>query len=304
MEQTSDFGAGYISVLTLPEIGDLLGGNSFPLGPGVLLTPLGTIASFIPPVEPLTEFIHKPTTYALISTLLSGLVHSALTAIQITKHLNCDQSLFLMLTPDYNTPDYKMYSLDNRYRGYTFGPDAHTLGNKDIEKAREVLRIIGTLRRPSRLALAITLFENAHTSAVNEIRLLMLFACLEALFGAGEQEITHQIAERASLFLEDTPIMRSDRYAKLKKLYNIRSKIIHGATLELKGALFEGIANQSDKMKTAIYYTDETARLSLCRILESESMTNLFSDERTAMETHFQKWLFGETPTKGNSDGI
>lgn len=61
-------------------------------------------------------------------------------------------------------------------------------------------------------------------------RYLMLMATMESLLGTDKQEVTFQIASRASWLLHpDDYDKRIEEYKKIKKLYNLRSSIIHGS---------------------------------------------------------------------------
>lgn len=72
----------------------------------------------------------------------------------------------------------------------------------------------------------------AQHSSLVPIKIVFYCSALEALFLFGEvSEITHKIAERVALYLENSLEERKNTYENIKEAYNIRSKILHGSYL-------------------------------------------------------------------------
>jgi hypothetical protein len=59
----------------------------------------------------------------------------------------------------------------------------------------------------------------------------------EALLSAGGTEITHQISERTACLLEQGEEGRLRVYRRMKKLYDTRSKLVHGSVQNQKGEI-------------------------------------------------------------------
>jgi len=59
---------------------------------------------------------------------------------------------------------------------------------------------------------------------------------LEALLTTAQTEVTLQIAERAAVLIGKTRADRYDLYRSVKRLYGIRSKLVHGAGIQKKKA--------------------------------------------------------------------
>ncbi|UCE55653.1 MAG: hypothetical protein JSV31_09460 [Desulfobacterales bacterium] len=66
---------------------------------------------------------------------------------------------------------------------------------------------------------------------------LNLFIIFESLLSTRGFEITHMLSERAALLIEKKADRRVQVYKDMKKLYNLRSKIVHGKTVSKKGPI-------------------------------------------------------------------
>lgn len=64
---------------------------------------------------------------------------------------------------------------------------------------------------------------------------ISLVTIFEALLSTGNNEISHQISERSAIILENAPEDRLRIYEAIKKLYDLRSKIVHGDIPKKKG---------------------------------------------------------------------
>jgi hypothetical protein len=85
------------------------------------------------------------------------------------------------------------------------------------DSPREVRAIyfVGLARSASDLAIKITLYCSA----------------FETLLSTSQTELAHQLSERISFFLASNKSERHQIYKDVKDAYNVRSKIVHGATL-------------------------------------------------------------------------
>jgi hypothetical protein len=79
-----------------------------------------------------------------------------------------------------------------------------------------------------RLSVALNSLWVAVFSRYRDQGFLSLTTLLEALFSTGSSEITHTLSERTALLLGKSATERIEIYERVKKLYNTRSKIIHG----------------------------------------------------------------------------
>lgn len=64
-----------------------------------------------------------------------------------------------------------------------------------------------------------------------DARFAMFTVVLESLFSTDSQEITHKISERVAWFLAEDGAERRLLYDRMKSIYRVRSKIVHGAEI-------------------------------------------------------------------------
>lgn len=77
---------------------------------------------------------------------------------------------------------------------------------------------------------AINYFVSSFDSSNISLRYLLLFSSMEALLINSKKNITENLANRMSkILLYNDSIKEKDAYNKIKELYNIRSKYIHGS---------------------------------------------------------------------------
>ncbi len=82
------------------------------------------------------------------------------------------------------------------------------------------------------LSLALRRFSQAGNRLQSEDKLIDLMICCEALFlDKSEQgELSYRLAQRAAIFLEKTPDRRMKAFKFFKRVYSMRSDIVHGNT--------------------------------------------------------------------------
>ncbi len=88
--------------------------------------------------------------------------------------------------------------------------------------------------RSDRIAVALNGFWTALRLTDLAQLFLSMTIVLEALLSTSNQEVTHQIAERAAILLAKNGTERCNIYKKIKKLYGVRSKIVHGNAISKK----------------------------------------------------------------------
>ncbi len=100
--------------------------------------------------------------------------------------------------------------------------------DEDLELAKEILS--SDLYQGEYFQFALNEYEASYRS--NNIRTcyLHLMTALEGLFNRGKSPIAHTIARHLSLILEPDAEKFECRYRELKKMYDLRSAIIHGAS--------------------------------------------------------------------------
>jgi len=84
------------------------------------------------------------------------------------------------------------------------------------------------------LSLALAHFSNALYSNFQTECFLSLCTCVEALLNSKGTEVSHTVCERLALCLSSDPDERHAIYGEMKKIYGIRSDIVHGNFRNLK----------------------------------------------------------------------
>lgn len=105
----------------------------------------------------------------------------------------------------------------------------YVIEDKDLPELGKLLRT--DLNIPNILNLAIQSFEQSYSIYVPNLRFIMLMVSLESIYNRSSQEpISHIISRHLALTLTNDKAKFEEIYRKTKKLYSLRSKIIHGNT--------------------------------------------------------------------------
>lgn len=102
--------------------------------------------------------------------------------------------------------------------------------------------------------------------------------CLEVLFSTDSSEISYKLAERVALFLGDTFEERKRLFDRVKRLYSVRSKVVHGDVFSEKKTKSVGAISQD---------ADDLLRRVMRRILVSEELCELFEGTPESKEEYF-----------------
>ena len=95
------------------------------------------------------------------------------------------------------------------------------------------------------LNMAINRFNYAYERKREEDKLIDYMVAFEALFMKETQELRHRLSVRIARFLKGEYDERKDLYSKFKRIYDIRSKIVHGNSItpkELKKLAVESLS--------------------------------------------------------------
>jgi hypothetical protein len=101
---------------------------------------------------------------------------------------------------------------------------------------------------------------------------------LEVLFSTDSSEISHKLAERVALFLGDTFEERKRLFDRVKRLYSVSSKVVHGDVFSEKKTKSVGAISQD---------ADDLLRRVMRRILVSEELCELFEGTPESKEEYF-----------------
>jgi hypothetical protein len=144
----------------------------------------------------------------------------------------------------------------------------NTLTHDDVEHARELFRVILSVPRGGTVWTALRMLVRALVEQSWEIRYLLQWIVLEALFGPdNSNETTYRLSQRIGIFVGDEGPRQKELYRLSKDAYSVRSKIVHGAKL------MKMTPEKSIEMSTA---TEDLIRVALRKILGSPKYTAEF----------------------------
>lgn len=158
----------------------------------------------------------------------------------------------------------------------------NSLSTDDIDLARRLHLPLVSLPQDSATWTAVRAAWAALQMQIEEIRYLLFWIALEALFGPHDaREMTYRLAQRISLFLAGDPTEARQLFACVKRAYALRSKVAHGQW-------------RRDPDSTALVAEIESVvRRSLVQLLQNpELMKKCVGNEREAYldDLAFRKW--------------
>lgn len=144
---------------------------------------------------------------------------------------------------------------------------------EDIERAGEILKLIVALPRNATLWTAIRTLTRAVAEGGWEVRYLLQWIVLEALFGPDNpNETTYRLAQRIGLFLGSSAEDRRRIFDEARQAYGWRSRIVHGSRLS------KLTSEKSLELSATI---EAIVRAAITKILSSPSLVLQFDgDER------------------------
>lgn len=116
-------------------------------------------------------------------------------------------------------------------------------------------------RGDRRLNLAIKTFDDGANTGEPALYLLSMWSGLEALFSQSQSELSFRLSAAIAAFLEPPGRGCYDLQRRIKRLYDVRSKIVHGNA-------------KSVDFKEPLIQTDEVVRNVIIRIIESNAVPN------------------------------
>ncbi|MET3536423.1 HEPN domain-containing protein [Chryseobacterium limigenitum] len=137
----------------------------------------------------------------------------------------------------------------------------------------------------SRFARSNMFLNEARKQSTLPLKITNYISFFECLFSTTSVEISHQVSERISFFLNryDQNIKKIEIYKIIKSCYAIRSKYIHGDKLENKHKELINLQSFSNQI-------DKLARLTYNNILDNNLV--IFNDEK-GIDSYLQDLVFG-----------
>lgn len=99
------------------------------------------------------------------------------------------------------------------------------------EKFKEKAKLVKGTTRQNR---SLHHFMSARGSNSLEYKIANYCAGFESLLSTSQSELSHQLSERLAILLNNSKLSKIDIYKISKRIYGIRSKVVHGGTVDTK----------------------------------------------------------------------
>ncbi|MFV8354911.1 hypothetical protein ACNQGB_01845 [Flavobacterium sp. XS1P32] len=109
-------------------------------------------------------------------------------------------------------------------------------------------------------------------------------SALETVFSTDSAELSHKLSERIAYFWKDD-FKKLDTFKLIKQAYNIRSKLTHGDTLDIK---------QIEVLDDISYEIDIIIRFCFNKILKDETLLLTFDSSNNIIDNYFENIIFGQ----------
>ncbi|MFC1771218.1 hypothetical protein ACFLZV_04960 [Candidatus Margulisiibacteriota bacterium] len=172
--------------------------------------------------------------------------------------------------------------------------DIESLSTNHIKKIKTILPKILKLitqhneQKFNRIANSLGLFAYALYQKSENLKFVNLVIALEALYNVNPQELTFRLSIYISSFLGKTRSSKREYYNKLKNIFKIRGKIVHGQEIKKKNTSKLSKKIEVD-FKSVLYDTEKILRESYLRILTTRNIDLFLSDK---LEDHFVSLIF------------
>ncbi len=140
---------------------------------------------------------------------------------------------------------------------------------QDYREAVEFYKALISLDRTGTPWVAARTLLNGLSAREWDIRFLLLWISLEALFGASS-EVSYRIAQRIAFFNTESRAEAKRIFNKARRGYDWRSKIVHGLQLRKLNR---------EESEEVLYETEMMVRTSLQKVLVGKGMLDNFSDK-------------------------
>ena len=140
----------------------------------------------------------------------------------------------------------------------------------------------------SRLSRALYFLESARITADIGVKIANYCTVLESIFSVSTTELRHRLSESVAHFIGTDKINKTEIYKTLQIAYDIRSSIVHGDGISAKFT-----KNNFELLKTTITKTDDILRKCFQKILNDETLIELFTKKsKEDINTFNQNQIF------------
>jgi len=180
-------------------------------------------------------------------------------------------------------PEYGKFIIQasQRCNGFLCHPNDvnQRIRDQDLESARNLFTSLANVPRETSVWTALRSTAAAFQSDGEEIRYLLLWVAIEALFGTS-MEIKFRISQRLAFFVGKDKSEARAIYDQAKKAYDFRSRVAHGTW-------------KSDKTSTALTATTEMLlRRALICLVSDGAIAGLFFGGNDKRDSYLDELVF------------
>ena len=165
-----------------------------------------------------------------------------------------------------------------------------------LQNLLSALRAPTLTSQPSTSRMSRALNFAAGARAFNDVGWKDVLYCtaLESLFSTDATELTHKVSHRIAIFLGNTIEQRTNLFAKVKKAYTFRSKVVHGDVI--------GKEN-TDQVAAVCTEIDAILRQIILKIATNPDLLKLFQGSKDTLEKYFLESSFsGQSSDTANQE--
>jgi hypothetical protein len=129
----------------------------------------------------------------------------------------------------------------------------------DLDWATTYFGAFDALLKEHRFQNAVRCYGNAHYLFDNDAKIMLLWAGIEGLLDI-DSELRRRIALHAAILLDGTPEEKAAYFARIKKGYDVRSRVVHGGGAKPE-ALQQGFALAGEVLITLLRKCVELGRV-------------------------------------------
>lgn len=135
----------------------------------------------------------------------------------------------------------------------------------------------------SKLSRAYLLVTQARVSQFVPIKLAFYVIALECLFSNDDKsEVNHKVSERAAYFIGTDAEERIGLFRKIKKLYDVRSKFVHG----------QSIKPSIKELSELSVEIDEVLRRIFRKLIDNKEVADLFLGNQKVLDEYYLNMIF------------
>lgn len=170
----------------------------------------------------------------------------------------------------------------------TGGPyELESLSDECLRRASKIHCSLGMCEgKHQRPVIALDTFYRGLLEGDWRIELILMVVALEALFGPPDRELSHQVCERAASFIAPPGAGRIGAYQDLKRLYTVRSKLVHGGFSSTDG-------RSRKQLRADLEFLEDTVRQCLRRLLVDGELARRFCGRPDDLNEFLESLVLG-----------